>query len=358
MSADPVAQNASEATTPAPTLLARLQLGRVREYGIVIVFIALFVVLAIASPTFLNKQNILNVLSQNAPIGIMACGGTLVIIAGGFDLSVGAIYGLAGVVAAKLALTTDPVLALVLGVGAGLVLGLANGALTNLFAINSFIATLASGYIFRGIASIITGGFLVGVQKHSFSQLGSAELFEVKISVYIFVAMAILTGIFLTRTRYGRYVFAAGGNAEAARLSGVRVELVRAMTFTFSGVCAGLAGVIAASRVSSGQSDAGAGLELAVIAAVVIGGTSIAGGVGAIWRSILGVLLIAMIGNGFNILNIDPFYEPIVQGTIILIAVVADSRTEGPLTRMIQRWRARRTLPPVAAAPAAGTGEG
>jgi len=320
-------------------------LALVRNYGIVVVFAALFIALSVASSTFLSSQNLLNLLAQNAPIGIMACGGTLVIIAGGFDLSVGAIYGLAGVIAAKLASSGDPILALVVGVLAGLLLGLVNGSLVSLFSINSFIATLATGYVFRGIATIVTSGFLVGVTDPSFGELGKAELFDVKVSVFIFAAVAFLTGLFLTRTRYGRYVFAAGGNAEAARLSGVRVELVRTLTFTFSGACAGLAGIIAASRVSSGQADAGVGLELAVIAAIVIGGTSILGGEGAIWRSILGVMLIAMIGNGFNLLNIDPFYEPIVQGAIILIAVVADSRTEGPITRTIQRWRQQRALP-------------
>lgn len=327
----------------------RRPLALLRDYGIVVVFLALFLALALSSSTFLTSQNLLNLLAQNAPIGIMACGGTLVIIAGGFDLSVGAIYGLAGVIAAKLAASGDPVIALIVGVLAGLLLGLINGSLVSLFSINSFIATLATGYVFRGIAAIVTGGFLIGVNKEAFGQLGKAELFDVKISIFIFAALAILTGLFLTRTRYGRYVFAAGGNAEAARLSGVRVELVRTLTFTFSGACAGLAGIIAASRVSSGQADAGAGLELAVIAAIVIGGTSILGGEGAIWRSILGVMLIAMIGNGFNLLSIDPFYEPIVQGAIILIAVIADSRNEGPITRTIQRWRQKRALPPAAA---------
>lgn len=328
--------------------------GLLREYGIVVVFLALFATLALSSSTFLSSQNLLNLLAQNAPIGIMVCGGTLVIIAGGFDLSVGAIYALAGVVAAKLAVSIDPILALAAGVGAGLLLGLINGSLISLFSINSFIATLATGYVFRGVATIITGGFLVGVTNDTFSQLGKAELFDVKVSVFVFAAIAVLTGLFLTRTRYGRYIFAAGGNAEAARLSGVRVELVRTLTFTYSGACAGLAGIIAASRVSSGQADAGLGLELAVIAAIVIGGTSILGGEGAIWRSILGVMLIAMIGNGFNILNIDPFYEPIVQGTIILIAVIADSRTGGPMTRMIQRWRQQRALAAGSTGPPSG----
>lgn len=353
--------NASTVQPAAPAEAAaegpkrgRSALALVRDYGIVVVFVGLFLALAFSSSTFLNQQNLLNLLAQNAPIGIMACGGTLVIIAGGFDLSVGAIYGLAGVIAAKMAASGDPVLALVVGVLAGLLLGLLNGSLVSLFSINSFIATLATGYIFRGVATIVTGGFLIGVNKHAFGQLGKAELLGVKLSVFIFAALAILTSLFLTRTRYGRYIFAAGGNAEAARLSGVRVELVRTLTFTFSGACAGLAGIIAASRVSSGQADAGSGLELAVIAAIVIGGTSILGGEGAIWRSILGVMLIAMIGNGFNILNIDPFYEPIVQGAIILIAVVADSRTEGPITRTIQRWRQQRALPPASAAPPGG----
>jgi ribose transport system permease protein len=316
---------ASAATAERARRLPRLGLTTLRDYGIVTAFLALFIALSFASDAFLTKANLLNILAQTAPIGIIACGSTLVIIAGGFDLSVGAIFAIAGVVAAKIANSVDPVVGLLAGVLVGLVLGIVNGGLVTVLRINTFIATLASGFVIRGVATLITGGFLISVSDEVFSKIGRDEVLDVKISVYIFIAIILLTGFLLTRTAFGRYIFAVGGNAEAARLSGIRVDLVRTITFMISGACAGLAGVIATSRVSTGQADTGTGLELAAIAAIVIGGTSIMGGEGAIWRSVLGVLLIAMIGNGFNILNIDPFYQSIVQGMIIIVAVAIDS---------------------------------
>lgn len=329
---------------PAASRTRALRLAQLRNYGIVIVFIALFIALSITSDAFLTTRNITNLLAQNAPTGIVACGAALVIIGGGFDLSAGAIFAFAGVIAARLALSVDPVIGLIAGVAVGAGLGLVNGLIITLFSVNSFIATLATGYVFRGVATLITGGFLVSVSDDAFKYLGSTELFDVKLSVFVFLAVALLTGFLLSRTRFGRYVFAAGGNPEAARLSGVRVDLVRTTTFAYSGACAGLAGILAASRVGTGQADAGTGIELAAIAAVVVGGISIMGGEGAIWRAVLGVLLIAMIGNGFNVLDIDPFYQSIAQGVIILVAIAVDSRTKGPLSRLLHRARQRRAV--------------
>lgn len=310
-------------------------IGRLASrYGIVIVFVALVIVLGLMSSAFLTPRNIFNVLSQTAPLGIMACGAALVIIAGGFDLSVGAIYSFAGVVAAFTANATNAPIGMLVGVLAGLLLGLLNGALISLFGINSFIATLATGLGFAGFTAVLTGGFLVPVKAEGFNILGNERLLTIPLPVFVFALAAVITAIVLAKTRFGRYVYASGGNAEAARLSGVRVELVRLATFGISGLCAGLAGVIATSRVSSGQAGSGSGLELTVIAAVVVGGISISGGEGSIWRAVLGVLLIALINNGFNILNVDPFYQSIAQGAIILIAVAFDSRSGG----LVRRW--------------------
>jgi ribose transport system permease protein len=299
----------------------------VRKYGIVLVFLVLFIVLSVSSDAFLTSRNLLNLLSQNAPIGIVACGATIVIIAGGFDLSIGAVYAFSGVVAAYVAINVDPTLGWFAGIALGLVLGLLNGVIITRFQINSFIATLATGFIYRGIATVITGGFLVSVSNDRFKYIGNERVIGLPIPAIIFIVVAVLTGIALARTKYGRYVYAAGGNAEAARLSGVRVNLVQLGAFGFSGACAGLAGVIAASRVSTGQANTGVGIELAVIAAVVVGGISIKGGEGTIWRAVIGVLLIALISNGFNMLNIDPFYQAIALGTIILVAVGVDNRS-------------------------------
>jgi ribose transport system permease protein len=310
---------------PALTALRpRLGLGFVRDYGIIVTFLALFVALSIASPAFLTTTNLLNIVNQNAAIGIIACGGTLVIIAGGFDLSVAAIYALAGVVAAEVANSVDPVLGLLVGILVGGALGLANGMLVTTARINAFIATLASGYVFRGIAILVTGGFLVSVKDETFGTIGQYYLFEVHIPSWIFLAVVLALSFVLGRTVFGRHVFAVGGNDQAARLSGVRVKAVRNATFVISGLCAGLAGVIAASQDLTGQAEAGVGFELTAIAAIVIGGTSIAGGQGAIWRSVLGVMLIALINNGFNLLNVDAFYQAVAQGLIILIAVGVD----------------------------------
>jgi ribose transport system permease protein len=311
--------------TARPPWRARLRATKYRDLGIVGAFLALFLALAIASPAFLTSSNLLNLLDQWAPVGIIACAGTLVIISGGFDLSVGAIYALAGIVAAKLATDVGVAAGLIGAVLTGVACGAANGFVVAGLRIHSFMATLASSMILRGVALALSGGFLVTVSDPSFATLGQDKLLGLKLSVWIWVAFAGVTAFLLTRTRFGHHVFAAGGNADAARLSGVRVGLVRGITFTISGLAAGIAGLLVVSRSSTGQADIGTGLELTAIAAIVVGGTSILGGEGAIWRTLLGVLLLAMIGNGFNLLHIDPIYQQIVQGGIILTAVAVDA---------------------------------
>jgi ribose transport system permease protein len=302
-----------------------VRLGWLRDFGIVVSFVALFAALSIASDVFLTWTNLVNILDQWAPVGIMACAATLVIIAGGFDLSVGAIFAVAGITAAKVANATSPEIGFLAGIGIGLALGVGNGLLITVGRINSFIGTLASGFMIRGFALVLSGGFLITVDDPGFQRLGSGEFLGVKYPVYVFAGFALMTAFLLAWTTFGRYVFAAGANPVAARLSGVRVERVRATTFALSGLSAGLAGIIVSSRVATGQADAGIGVEFSVIAAVVIGGTSIYGGEGAIWRTVLGVLFLAMIGNGFNLLNINPTYQQIIQGAIIIGAVAVDA---------------------------------
>ncbi len=303
----------------------RLRLAALRDYAILIAFIVLFIVLAVSSDVFLTETNLLNILNQWSTIGIIACGATLVIIAGGFDLSVGAILAIAGVAAAKVANSVGVPAGLLVGIVMGLGWGIVNGLLATVGRINPFIATLATSFVIRGVALAMTGGFIITVTEPGFTTLGRDELFGVKWTIWIFVAFAAITWFLLSRTTYGRYVFAAGGNAEAARLSGIRVGLIRGSTFAISGLSAGIAGVLVSSRVASGQADAGAGVELQAIAAVVIGGTSILGGEGAIWRTLLGVLLLGLIQNGFNLLNVDPVYQQIFYGGIIIGAVALDA---------------------------------
>ncbi|MFV1964926.1 MAG: ABC transporter permease [Pirellulaceae bacterium] len=303
----------------------RLKLSILTDYGIIIAFIAVFVVLSLLAPAFLSTRNMLNVLDQASQVGLVALGATVTIIGGGFDLSAGAIFAFSGAVAAFIARMGYPVLGLAVGILAGLMLGLLNGGLISGFRIDSFVTTLASGLIIRGFAFVLTAGLLIQIEDELFAMLGRGRFLEAKIPVYFFAGFALLVWFMLARTTFGRYVYAIGGNEEAARLSGVRVGFVRTMTFAISGLSAGIAGVIGASRISTGQANVGMGIELSAIAAVVIGGTSIMGGEGAVWRTIFGVLLLQLISNGMNILNVPPFYQLAVEGSVILFAIALDS---------------------------------
>ena len=297
-----------------------------RDYVLPLALLALFVYLALFADNFLTKPNLLNVLDQATTLGIIATASTLVVICGGFDLSVGAIFAMSGVIAAELANHQSPAVGLTVGIACGAVFGLANAIAVAGVRINPFIGTLATSIIVRGLALAITGGALITVSATSFAKLGSDKFLGVRDGVWIFLLWALLMGFLLSFTRFGRYVRACGGNEEAARLSGVRVGLVRGATFVISGLSASLAGVLSASRVSTGQADVGVGLELTAVAAVVVGGTSIRGGEGAVWRTMVGVLLLALISNGFNLLGIDPVYQQVVYGVIILVAVGVDAR--------------------------------
>jgi ribose transport system permease protein len=305
-------------------VLGRLRGIDVREYGIVYAFVALFVTLSITSASFFQGQNMANILDQWAAIGLLACGETLCILAGVFDLSVGATVSVAGVVACKVANSTSPTLGLLAGAATGLGLGLANGIVIDRTRINSFIGTLATSIVFGGLAIIITGGLTVTVLQTGFGALGQDTLFGLKYTAWTFIVFAVVSAFVLGRTTFGRYIYAVGGNAEAARLSGIRVGVIRGACFAISGLAAGLAGDLLASRTQSAAANLGTGMELTAISAAVVGGTSILGGEGSIWRGVLGTLLLAIIGNGFNLLNIDTTYQQIVQGGLILLAVAAD----------------------------------
>ncbi|MFQ3566966.1 MAG: ABC transporter permease [Aggregatilineales bacterium] len=304
------------------------------NYGNVIAFALLFAFLTVQSEAFFTLRNQLNILDQAHQIGLMACAVTIVIIAGGFDLSMGAIFAMSGVVAAFVArdlgeveaiASIAPQLGWIAGVVVGVLFGLLNGVLVTVLRINTFVATLASGFVIRGLALIITRAEQVRVSDRAFQDLARGSIGDINNTIIIWLGFAIVLGFMLTRTRFGRHVFAAGDNPEAARLSGINVNLVRTITFGISGFAAGLAGVISASRFLRAQNDAGQGLELIAIAAVVIGGTSITGGEGAIWRTVLGVLFLRLISNGFNLMNVDTFYQSVFQGLIILFAVALDA---------------------------------
>lgn len=302
-------------------------IASMRDYGIVVGFVAIFGFLTIQSPVFFTVDNLRNLLFQSTSIGLIAVAGTLLLISGGFDLSVGATFALAGVVAAKMATQVPHEVALLAGVVVGVLVGVINGLLTTVGRINPLVATLASSIVISGVAFVLTKGLLITVTDPDFKSLGLGMFAGVRYQVFIWIAFAVLCGCVLAFSTFGRHVYAAGGNPEAARLSGIRVGLVRTTTYALSGLSAGLAGVLATSQVATGQADAGGTLALGAVAAIVVGGTSIWGGEGAVWRTVLGVLLLAMIGNGFNLLQVDPTYQQILQGLIILAAVGVDAWT-------------------------------
>ena len=296
-----------------------------RDYAVLILIILLMIVLSLASDAFLTPRNLLNILNQNAPLAIIACALTLVIIVGGFDLSTGAIFAVASVSSAYIAINFNPYIGLLLAPIIGLALGYLNGIIITTFKVHSFLSTIATSLVFRGLAILITGGFLIPVRMKEFTWLGREKIFEVHVAVYVLIVFAILSTFILTKTTVGRYIFAIGGNEDASILSGIKVNLVKIFAFSFCGFAAGIAAAIQVSRISLGTSQAGVGMELQAIAAVILGGTSIYGGSGAVWRSIAGVMLLALINNGFNILNADPFYKDLTTGLVIIAAVALTS---------------------------------
>jgi ribose transport system permease protein len=317
---------ASETTPVSRVRLLASRMPSWRTSGILVPFLALFIALSIGSGPFFSKDNLLNILDQQSATLIMAAAGTLVLISGGIDLSVGATYALAGVVAAQFAQHHNVAVAALLGVGIGLLVGLANGVVSTIFRINSLIATLSMSFIVSGLASKVTNGNLIVLTNSpDFAKIAQTSFWSVRTSIWIALAALLCLGVLLARTTFGRYLYAAGGNAEAARLAGVRVNTVRIAAFAASGTAAGLAGLIDTSRVLSAQSSSGNQLAFTVLAGIVVGGTSILGGEGAIWRTVVGVLFIALVGNGFDLLGVNPLYQQITLGLILLLAVGLDA---------------------------------
>ena len=308
--------------------LARgLNIAAVRDYGVVVAFFALYATLSFTSSAFFTWANMKNLAFQTAPVGIIAIGGTFVFIAGGFDLSVGASSGFAAIVAGKIFLGTGIGLwgSLILGALVGLGCGLGNALLVTVGKVNAFIATLASQIVIYGFAQVITNGGLVSVQTNRWSTLGLGNAWGVNYPVFVWLGFGLASGFLLGRTRFGRYAYASGGNAEAARLAGVRVNIVRATAFAISGLSAGIAGVILFSEVQTAQWNANQGIEFDAITAVVLGGTSLFGGEGAIWRTVVGAFFLQMIGNGFDLLGTTPQWQYVIKGLILAAAVSLDA---------------------------------
>lgn len=301
------------------------------DYGIMVAFIALCVVLSIASPYFLGVSNLLNVLRQVSINGVLAIGMTFVILTRGIDLSVGSMMAFAAIVAASFAgASADSVLILpiLMGLGAGLALGCINGVMVARFAIPPFVMTLGMLSMARGLTYIYSDGMPISSLSSNFLWLGQGTVAGIPVPVLLFAAVFLLAWFTLRYTAFGRYVYAVGGNPTASRLSGINVRGITFAVYAISGTLCGLAGLMIAARTSAALPQAGVAYELDAIAAVVIGGTSLAGGKGRIIGTLFGVLIIGVINNGLDLLGVSSFYQQLVKGAIIVVAVMLDRSRE------------------------------
>lgn len=286
--------------------------------------IALFVVLSIASPSFLTSTNLSSVVRQTAVINIIALGMTVVMIAGGIDLSVGSILALAGLLGAMAMGRHGIAQGMVVGVVAGGACGLANGLMTTSLRINPFIVTLGTMGIYRGLALIISNGLPVHNIPPSFSYLAEGTLLELPFVLWILLVCAVVVHVILEHTRLGRYAFSIGSNAEAALYAGVPVRFHTTAVYVVAGLLTGLAGLIEASRLMTGQPTSGQGYELTAIAAVVIGGGSLRGGEGSVLGTLVGAFIMGLLANGSDLLGINPYWQQVIIGGIIILAVAFD----------------------------------
>lgn len=301
------------------------------KYGVYIALLVLFVTLSIASSSFLTVTNLFNILKQNSVYGILAVGMTFVIVTGGIDLSVGAIVAMAACFAASLAQdgTSTPILVAIL---VGLLIGVACGAFSGFFIafanIPAFIATLATCTMARGIVYVFTDGRPVTGVSDAYKYIGRASWGVVPVAVILYVVFLLVGTFLLKYTKYGRHVFAIGGNKQAATVSGINVKRVEFLVYVISGFCAAFAGLLLSSRIQTGQPAGGNGYELDAITAAVIGGASLSGGKGSVFGSFIGILVVGILTNGLDLLNVSSYYQQIIKGAIILLAVLADRKKE------------------------------
>jgi putative xylitol transport system permease protein len=319
---EPTAKTAAKERVSTKSKLAWLT-----QYGIIIAFLLLCVALTFLNKYFLTSENITNILLQTSINGILAMGMTLVILTGGIDLSVGSVLAFSSIVAATF-VTGDnpqsPVVALLVGMVVGGILGLVNGCIIAYLRIPPFVATLGMLSVARGLTYAYTGGMPVPNLSESFLNVGEGSVLGVPLPILIFILIFAILWVVLNHTPYGRTVYAVGGNAKSARTAGIRTRRVTASVYVIAGVLAGLGGLILTARTSSALPQAGVSYELDAIAAVVIGGTSLSGGVGSITGTLLGALIIGTINNGLDLLGVSSAYQQIVKGCIIVVAVLLD----------------------------------
>jgi ribose transport system permease protein len=298
----------------------------IRQLGLIVVLVILGIVFSIVNSNFLTGSNLLNVARQVSVTAVTAVGMTLVIIIGGIDLSVGSIVAFTGVVAAStLAATQSSFLSIIVALAVGAAIGFANGLITAKGKIAGFITTLATMSIFRGLGFIYTGGSPIAITDKKFISLGQGYISVVPIPIIIMLLVMILGAFVTTQTRFGRYIYALGGNEQASKWSGLNVTRITIVVYTISGFLTGLSGAILGARLASGQPFAGQGFEMDAIAAVIVGGASLNGGKGKISGTLIGVLLIGILNNGLTLMNVSTYFQMVVKGLIILLAVFIDN---------------------------------
>jgi ribose transport system permease protein len=302
-------------------------LSLIEKYRVLLIFIVLCGIAGVLSEVFFTMSNVMNVLRQVSIIAIIASGMTLVILIAGIDLSVGAVMAFSGAILAGALTAGWPLaLALLAALGVGLLFGLFNGFITARFGVPSFIATLAIMVIARGMTLVYTKGYPLVVSNEPYRYIGSGRFFGVPIPIIImFVVFGFMYWV-LKYTSFGRYIFAIGGNEETAILAGINVRAIKIAVFGISGLLSALSAIIYTSRLMSAQPTAGTGIELDAIAAVIIGGTSLAGGKGGVTGTLIGALIMGVLDNVLNLMNVSPFYQSIAKGLVILIAVLVDSK--------------------------------
>lgn len=310
----------------------RIKAEHVRDYGIVVFVIALFIYFSLASSVFLTSGNLLNLVYSQATVGVAACAVTLTIIAGNFDLSLGAIFTLAEVLCAWAAVHWGVWWCFPVAIVSGAAMGLINGAIITKLRVNAFLATLATALAFTGLALAVSGGFEIIPSNgaSTFTFIGLGRVGGIQYPDLIFLVVAVLMQLVLYFTVFGRHLYGVGGNRDAARLSGLKVDRIVIITFVITGAACGIAGLIDASSTGQGSASnvLGQNLALNAIAGVALGGTSIFGGIGAVWRTVVGVLMLGMITNGFDLLGVADYWQQIVRGVLIIGAVAVGSMIE------------------------------
>lgn len=305
--------------------------GALLDYGVVGVLAALLIALTVLSPTFLTGRNLSNLTGQWAPVGIMAIAATMVIIAGGFDLSMGATFAFTSVVAAWVGTNHSTLVAYGAALALGIGIGLLNGAIIRFGGINPFVATLGTSFIVTGVGFATTDAQPFYIYDGSFSWLGSGRTLGLPHAGILLIVLLVVSGLVLAGTVYGRSLYAIGGNEEASRLAGLKVQRMTVSTYVLSGAAAAFAGIVSASQLGAAQMTTDIAILFDVITVVIIGGTSLAGGAGAIWRTAVGLAILASLGNGFNQLNLGSYVQDIITGLIVLAALGMD--------RLLQQYR-------------------